>query len=80
MPRHDRSLLEAALVGYEAQHAQLETKIAELRRQLGKGGTKAGGSTLVSGKKRTMSAAARKSISDAQKKRWREYHKAHAAK
>ena len=35
----DRSTMEMALVGYQAQHAQLTAKIAEIRRQLGKAGS-----------------------------------------
>ena len=78
----DRSMMEAALVGYQAQHAQLTAKIAEIRRMLGKSAaSNAGGHVpmLLTGK-RTMSAAARKRIAAAQRKRWAAYKKAKQAK
>jgi hypothetical protein len=70
----DVALLQAALVGYQSQIAEMEKAMAEIRQKIGalpathqssNGGTA----------KRTLSAAARKRISAAQKKRWAEYNK-----
>jgi len=64
--------LNAALLGYEQQRSEIDERIAELRRQLGRRGAglgaAAGGSPVS--KKRTLSAAARERIADAQRKRW----------
>ena len=79
MNTNEHALLEAALIGYQHQAEQISEKIAEIRRQLsGKSasaGPKAATAAAVPGKKRSMSAAARKRIAAAQKKRWAEYHK-----
>lgn len=76
MKTNDHALLEAALIGYQHQLEQIESKMAELRRQLGGKRTGATAKTAATpGKKRQMSAAARKRIAAAQKKRWAEYHK-----
>src|SRR5690348_2129591 len=72
----DRSLLEAALVGYTHQRDQLDIKIAEIRQELGTGGSAA---VKSAPKTRLMSAAARKRIAAAQKKRWAAYHKSSPA-
>jgi len=69
----DSSLLEAALIGYQSQLAQIEQTIAELRSKIGQKPASNGGSPVR--KRRRMSAAARKRIAAAQKKRWAEYHK-----
>jgi hypothetical protein len=80
MKTNDHALLEAALIGYQHQIEQIESKMAELRQLLG--GKSLAATTKsavtaapVAGKKRQMSAAARKRIAAAQKKRWAEYHK-----
>jgi hypothetical protein len=77
MPRRKRSfglkvsdgeILAAALVGFEHQRSEIEEKMAELRHRIG------GEAALVpkkgATKKRTMSAAARRRIGAAQRKRW----------
>lgn len=76
MKTNDQTLLEAALIGYQHQADQLAEKIADIQRQLG--GKSSNGTpklATVPGKKRAMSAAARKRIAAAQKKRWAEYHR-----
>jgi len=77
---HDPELLAAALVGYEQQRFEIETRIAELRRQLGERPVRvAVGSsdgTHPTSKKRMMSAAGRKRIAEAQRKRWAAARKA----
>ena len=78
MSNHD--LLEAALVGYQAQLKTIDERILEIRSQIGGSARKA---TVVSdgaaAPKRHMSAAARKRIAAAQRERWKEYHKEHGA-
>jgi len=81
----DRTLLEAALFGYESQKEELDAKINEIRRDLR--GAPAASSTASStlkatvsgtdGRRRGLDAAARKRISEAQKKRWAAYKKEH---
>ena len=76
MTTNDHTLLEAALIGYQHQASQIAEKIADIRRQLGGKPTAAAPkAAAVPGKKRSMSAAARKRIAAAQKKRWAEYHR-----
>jgi DNA-binding protein HU-beta len=73
MPAHrlTPAIISAAIAGFEQQKLQLDTQIAELRAMLPGGRTE---STVApeptKGKRRKMSAAARKRIGDAQRKRW----------
>jgi len=72
----DTTTLQMALIGYEAERDRIESKIAELRRQLGgRGVATPKDSAPITPTRRHMSAAARKRIADAQKKRWAEFHK-----
>lgn len=75
----DPSLLRAALIGYENQLAEIEKAMAELRSKL-KGTSPAKSAAGRPRTKRTMSAAARRRIAEAQKKRWAAYRKAKATK
>lgn len=79
MPQ-DTSFLQAALIGYQAQREKIISAIAELEKRIGGSGTAAvpAGVPPVR-KKRKMSAAARKRIAAAQKRRWAEFHKNHAS-
>jgi hypothetical protein len=73
----DNALLTAALEGLELQKRRIEDQIQEVRLLLGKG-TGRRGRPPGSGSKRgpgRMSAAARKRIAAAQKRRWAEYRK-----
>ena len=74
----DRSTLEAALIGYEFQLKVIEEKMAAVRAQLGGKAARVAATTTTdigaSKPKRTMSAAARKRIAAAQKKRWAAFH------
>jgi len=72
----DRSTLEAALIGYEFQLKGIEEKIAVIRAQLGGKAVHIATTTANGAPKprRTMSAAARKRIAAAQRKRWAEFH------
>lgn len=74
MPQLDTSLLTAALAGYAHQHAEIEAKIAGIKKQLGR--RTSPDATRSPAKRRKMSAAARKRIGDATRKRWAAYRKA----
>jgi len=72
------NILNAALEGLELQKARLEAQIAEVRtrlRQPRATGISSAPAATAAKKPRSMSAAARRRISDAQKKRWAAYHK-----
>jgi hypothetical protein len=80
MPRtNDTSLLEAALVGYEAQLGKITAAIADLQKRLGKNrdghviGAPAKAPTAR--KKNRISAEGRARIAEAQRKRWAEARK-----
>jgi hypothetical protein len=68
-----RRLLELALKGLEAERAQLDDEIIQIKTQLG---LSKGQSLSVPRKRRTMSAAARKRISEGMKRRYAEMNKA----
>ena len=80
--RQDSEFLAAALIGYQQRRAEIDGKIAELRQQLGGlwPSVRAGKSdgTHRAGK-RIMSAAGRKRIAEATKKRWAAFRKAKKA-
>lgn len=63
----DQEILKAALLGLQSQIATIEAKMAEIRARLG--GDLAP-PAVEAPKKRTMSAAGRKAISEASKRRW----------
>jgi|SRR5208337_3899367 len=69
-PEITNEILTAALEGFEAQRMRLDAQIAELKAVLSGDSTKPAGTAAPSKRGRTMSAAARRLISDAQKKRW----------
>jgi len=78
----NRSILEAALIGYKHQLAQARTAVADIEKQLGGRGPGRRRTTAVepvARPRRTMSSAARKRIADAQKKRWAAYKRQKAA-
>ena len=79
MPRLiDTSFLEAALIGYEAERQKIQQKIAEIQARLDGSSRRTGGPVARVPRtrgRRPMSAAARKRIADAQKKRWAAFHK-----
>jgi hypothetical protein len=86
MPRVGKSigyeLLAAALEGLQLQKKRIEEQIRHVRLLLGKNGKRGRPSGLVN--KNTgpgrLSAAARKRIAAAQKRRWAEYRKSSAGK
>jgi hypothetical protein len=68
----DRTILESALIGIEAQKQRLDEKAAEIRQMLdgNQPGSTAAISEAAPRKRRPLSAAARKRIALAQKARW----------
>lgn len=75
-------LLNAALEGLELQKKRIEAQIQQVRAMLGGRKLKQSGTALspVIKAERNLSAAARKRIAMAQKKRWAEYRKTMAAR
>ncbi len=73
----NRTILEAALVGLEAQKERTEAQIAQVRAMLpSRPGEAATSPEAPPRKRRKMSAAGRKAIAEAQGKRWAEAKKA----
>ena len=74
----DRSSLEMALVGYQAELDRITAKINEIRRALGSandgGGIVPTRFASRARAKHRLSVAARKRIAGAQKKRWAQFH------
>jgi hypothetical protein len=73
----DKTLLAMALVGYEAEKSKINAAIAEIRARLGGQASAADGQPAP--RKRTMSAAARRRIGAAQRKRWAAVKKSQAS-
>ncbi len=77
-------LLEAALAGLQVQLADVKRTIADVTGQLRPRGSKAAAPAAAAEKspvrRRGMSAAARKRIGEAQRKRWAAFHAQAAAK
>jgi hypothetical protein len=70
MPTLTREIIEAAIAGFEQQKTKIDDQIAELRAML-PGSAPTGKTTAEVGKpQRTMSAAGRRAIAEAQRKRW----------
>ncbi len=87
MPRVGKSignhLLAAALEGLQLQKQRIEDQIKQVRLLLGKSNGKRGkpaGSVSKNTGPGRLSAAARKRIAAAQKRRWAEYRKSSAGK
>ena len=78
MPTHKLTpeIITAAVEGFEQQKLRIDAQIAELRQMLTGTPTGTAASSEVPKGKRRMSAAARKRIGDAQRKRWAESKKA----
>jgi hypothetical protein len=65
-------MLNAAIEGFEAQKRRIDVQIAEIRKMLKDARTEPVAASAPSHRKRTLSAAARKRIGAAQRKRWAE--------
>lgn len=77
----DPTLLEAALEGLELQRKRIDEQIRQVRSMLTKRkGVPAPEGVNLARAKRDLSAAGRKRIAAAQRKRWAEYRKASATK
>ena len=79
MAQYDRSLLQAALVGYEQQRKRIEAAIADIRSRIGGSKQSSRQSESVeqpARKKRHISAEGRRRIAEAQRKRWAAQKKA----
>jgi hypothetical protein len=70
-------IISAAIDGYEAQKSRIDTNLAELRAMLSGGPAKPAATPAPAKRKRKkMSAAGRKAISEATKRRWATFHAA----
>lgn len=69
MPKLSKQVIEAAIDGFEAQRARIDTQIAELRAMLAPSGSPPAAQPTIR-KKSRMSAAGRRAIAEAQRKRW----------
>ena len=66
-------VLNAAIEGFESQKRRIDAQIAEVRQMLDGGHAEPAAAPAVpNGKRRKMSAAARKRMADGQRKRWAE--------
>ena len=75
----DRATLEAALVGYQQQLQDIESKMTDLRRKLGKPGSSTNSvkkAAKSAPRKHRMSAEGRARIAAAQRARWAKAKKA----
>jgi len=68
-------LLELALKGLEAERATIDDEITQIKSQLNPGSAVAESVATARPQKKTMSAAARKKISEAMKRRYAEMNK-----
>jgi hypothetical protein len=76
-PKLTNEIIAAAVEGHEAQRVRIDGKIAELRAMLPGGSPEAAAAPEPTrSKRRKMSAAARRGIAEAQRKRWAEAKKA----
>jgi hypothetical protein len=69
----DRLTLEMALIGYEAERQKIEAAMAAIRKQVD-GHAAAPAVAGTRGPKHVMSAAAKRKIAAAQRKRWAAFH------
>jgi hypothetical protein len=73
MSKFDIEILEAALLGLQHESSRIDTKIAEIRARIGGTQESVASSGNKPTRKRILSAAARRRIAAAQKKRWASY-------
>jgi hypothetical protein len=76
----DTATLEMALIGYQIEKQKIDEKIREIASRLKGEAPQAAAPEKAPGKRRVMSASARRRIAKAQKKRWAEHRKQQAAK
>ena len=75
MTKHDKEILETALVGFQLEIDRIHAAMAGIRAQLN-GASAPQSKDGAARPKRKMSAAARKRIAAAQRKRWAKARKA----
>ncbi len=74
----DIATLQMALIGYEIERQKIDAKIKEIQGQIGRRKVRSvdvAGVEVAAPRKRVLSAAARKRIAMAQKRRWAEHRK-----
>jgi cell division septum initiation protein DivIVA len=69
MSKRNQEIIQAAIEGFEAQKRRLNEQIAELREMLSGANSESPSPSPANGR-RTMSAASRKRIAEAMRKRW----------
>jgi len=70
MPKLNRNVIEAAIVGFEHQKTEIDSQIAELRSMLTGSTPTAAAPEAPATKRKKFSAAARRKMALAQKARW----------
>lgn len=70
MPKLSNAIINAAIAGFEAQKERLDAQIAELRQLMAGGNAEPAAAPATEGKRRKVSAAGRKRMAEAQRKRW----------
>jgi hypothetical protein len=76
----ERELLEAAIIGYQTKIAELQQRITEIRMRLDGHSSAANSATHpkpAKPPKRTMTAAAKRKLSLAAKRRWAQLRRQH---
>jgi len=76
MVMSDIQTLKMALIGFQIERQKVQERIAEIERRLGGRTPHVAASSSGAKPRREMSAAARKRIAAAQKKRWAVFHNA----
>jgi hypothetical protein len=66
----DNEILESAIEGFEAQKKRIDVRIAEIRQRLTGGSAEPAAGAEPGRKRRKVSAAGRKRMAEAQRKRW----------
>jgi hypothetical protein len=80
MARLDNTLLEAALLGYQAEQKRIQAAISDLQKRIGGKSATPKPSPPVARKKHRISAEGRARIAAAQRKRWAASKKEDSAK
>lgn len=70
MPKLTKTIIEAAILGFEAQKHRIDAEILELRAMLPGARTEPEPEPTAKRRRRKMSAAGRRAIAEAQRKRW----------
>src|SRR5260370_27420683 len=69
-PKLNAEIIAAAIEGFESQKRRIDTQIGELRAMLSGGRTEGTARPEAPTRRRKVSAAARRRMAEAQKKRW----------